>query len=185
MGYNGAAVARFFFQNKVNSRRPLNPVAQHQATHRVGRVERLGDADVGELVSLKDFEQLGEVQERAAQPIDLLDHDTRDLSSLDVSDWSPRRRTLDVPSHETDVITVGQALPALPDLTLDARFARFALGVERVEILLNSILNRLAGVDRAGHSFGGSDRVVTVISGPWAPPRTEHASQSFLFFSPS
>src|SRR5438270_13761450 len=47
------------------------------------------------------------------------------------------------------VVAVGQAGPALLLLALDVRLTRLALGIEAVELLLQSFLRRLARVDGA------------------------------------
>src|SRR5688572_22626614 len=44
---------------------------------------------------------------------------------------------------------VGQCTPALVGLALDVGLAGFPLGVQGVEFLLESLVGRLAGIDRA------------------------------------
>jgi hypothetical protein len=44
----------------------------------------LGDRDEGDLVTVKDLDELGEIGERARQPVDLIDDDHVDLAGLDI-----------------------------------------------------------------------------------------------------
>ena len=96
--------ARSETRTPENDPRPLfsarRQSLEHQPAHRVGRVELVRDADEGELVLFEDFQQLGEIQERAAQSLDLLDHDTLDLPRLDIRDQTPQGRAIDDPSVE-------------------------------------------------------------------------------------
>ena len=55
-----------------------------QPAHAGGGVERLGDRDEGHPMLVEQFDQLGEVGERAGQPVDLVDHDDVDLAGPDV-----------------------------------------------------------------------------------------------------
>jgi hypothetical protein len=58
---------------------------QRQPPHRGGGVELLGDADEGHVVALEHLHQPGEVHQRAAEAVDLVDHHDVDQSRLDVA----------------------------------------------------------------------------------------------------
>jgi hypothetical protein len=52
----------------------------NQSSHTGRRVERLGDRNEGLLMRVEEFNQLGEVGERARQPVDLVDDNHVDSS---------------------------------------------------------------------------------------------------------
>src|SRR2546427_808156 len=52
------------------------------------------------------------------------------------------------------VVAVGQAGPAGMGLAVDIGFRRFALGVQRVEVLVETFFGALAGVDGTAHWRG-------------------------------
>ena len=51
---------------------------QRQPDHGRGRIEGLRDRDEGHTVAVEHFHQLGEIRQRAAEPVDLVDHDDVD-----------------------------------------------------------------------------------------------------------
>jgi len=53
------------------------------------------------------------------------------------------------PVEPAVVVAVREGLPALPALAQDEGLGRFALCIERVEVLVQTLLGRLAGVDGA------------------------------------
>src|SRR5215472_654580 len=121
---------------------------ESQAAHRGGGVELLGDRDKRPRIGVKQLDHLGEVSERAGKPIDLVHHDDIDEPFADVVQQALQRRTLHCSSREPAVVIVRlDQPPALTVLTLDEGLACFALRVQRVEVLLQSLLGRLAGVD--------------------------------------
>src|SRR3984957_15742800 len=99
---------------------------------------------------IEEFDQLGEVGERAGQPVDLVDDDHIDPVSANIvqqplEGW-PLHRTAGVAA----VVVVGpDQLPAFMSLALDVGFRCLPLIVERVELLLQAMLRRDAGVDGA------------------------------------
>ena len=98
---------------------------------------------------VEGIDDLGEVGERAGQPVHFVDHDRVDLAGGDVREkllqrlaapcCRPRNR------HRR---TIGEKLPAFMPLAQDVGLAGLALGVEGVEGLFQSFFGRLAGVDR-------------------------------------
>ena len=123
---------------------------QRQPPHRRGRVERLRDRDEGHAVPVEHLDQLGEVGQRAAEAVDLVDHDHVDQPVLDILQQplqaGPFQRAA---GDAAVVILIADQHPALGALAGDVRLAGLALGVERVELLLQPFLGGFPGVDRA------------------------------------
>jgi hypothetical protein len=83
------------------------------------------------IVALEHVDQLGEVGERAAQAIDLVDHDDIDQAGLDVAQQPLQRRPLEGAARDPAVvIVIGQRNPALALLACDVGEPCLALGVE-------------------------------------------------------
>jgi hypothetical protein len=96
---------------------------QHQPAHAGGRAELLRDGHEADAVFVERLYQAGEVQEGAAEPIDLVDDDHVHLARLDVGQQPPQRRPLHVAAGEAAVVVaVGQAAPALVLLAGDEGF---------------------------------------------------------------
>ena len=57
---------------------------EREPAHAGGGVERLGDRDERHPVLIEQLDQLGEVGERAGEPIDLVDHHDVDLAGPDI-----------------------------------------------------------------------------------------------------
>src|SRR5262249_2056048 len=92
----------------------------------------------------------GEVEQRAAEPIDFTEHYAIDLAGLDVGKEAAQRRPLHAAAGvATVVVALGQASPAFMLLAGDVGLSRFALRVERVELLLQAFFTRFAGIDGA------------------------------------
>ena len=123
---------------------------KREPAHRRRRVERLRDADKGNVPALEHFDQLGEVHERARQAVDLVDHHDVDLASFDVGQEPLQCRALQR-STETPavVIAIRHQRPALRLLAGNVRLARLPLRVEAVELHVEAFLGGFAGVDRA------------------------------------
>ena len=128
---------------------------ERQAAHRGCGVELLGHRDEGDAVAIEDLDDLGEVGERAGQAVDLVDHDRIDLADPDVGEQLLEGGPLQGAAGEAAVVVAcAMQLPALAGLALDEGFAGLALGVERVEALLQPLLGRLAGVDGTAQALG-------------------------------
>ena len=105
------------------------------------------------MVCVEHFDDLGEVDERAGQTVDLVDDHDIDLPCRDVGEQALQRRPLHVAAREPGVIVeLGKRLPAFVLLASDVSLAGLALGVERIELLLEPFLRRFAGVDRAAEA---------------------------------
>ena len=123
---------------------------QRETSHGRRRVERLGDADESDAVTIEHFDQLGEIHQRAGQAVDLVNHHHIDAPGLNVGEQPLQRRPLQGAARKAAVvIPVGNEQPALRLLTRDIGLARLALGIEAVEFHVEAFLARLAGVDRA------------------------------------
>ena len=106
------------------------------------------------LMRFEQLDQLGEVGKRPGQAIDLVDHHDVDLAGLDVGQQPLQRRPLHGAAGEAAVVVAALTQsPALVSLAFDVGLAGFALGVERVELLLQALLGGLAGVDRAAKNL--------------------------------
>ena len=104
---------------------------------------------------VEHLHHLQEVQQASRQPVDLVDHHAVDPPGPDVGQQPLQRGTLGVAAGESAVVVVlRQADQALALLAGDERLPRFALRIERVELLLEPLFVALAGVD------GAADRSV-------------------------
>ena len=101
-------------------------------------------------MGVEQFDQLGEVGERAGQPVDLVDNDDVNPSSANIVQQPLERWPLQRAAGVAAVVVVGpDQLPALVGLALDVGFRCLPLIVERVELLLQAMLGRDAGVHGA------------------------------------
>ena len=88
--------------------------------------------------------------QRSGQPVHLVDHDDLDPLQRNVNHQPLQARPLDGAAREPAVVVASAGLPALTLLADDEGLARFALGIQRVEALLEPFLGGLACVDGAG-----------------------------------
>ena len=83
------------------------------------------------LYAVEHLDQLGEVHQRARQPVDLVDHHDVDQAGLDVGEQPLQRRALQRAAGEAAVVVaVAHQHPALGALAGDVGLAGLALGVE-------------------------------------------------------
>ncbi len=114
----------------------------------------MGDRDERHAVAVEGLNDLGEVGERPGQAIDLIDHDDVDPAGIDGGEQALPSRAVQGPTGEaTVVVTLWQQLPTLMGLALDVGLTGLALGIQRVEVLLQARLGRLAGIDGTALSF--------------------------------
>src|SRR5215469_2884014 len=120
--------------------------------HRRRRVELLGDRNKGRASRVEDLDDLGKISERAGQPVNLVDDDRIDPPRSDVGEQPLQSGPIDRRAGEpTVIISLGQTCPAFVALAGDEGLAGLALRVQRVELLLKSLLGGFAGVDRAAN----------------------------------
>src|SRR5690606_7000738 len=106
--------------------------------------------------AVEDLHEPGEVHQRAAQSVHLVDHDAVHLAPLHRGHQPPQRRAVHVPAAVPPVVVALREQD--PPLVLhggDERLAALALGVEAVDLLLEPLLGALAGVDGAADGPGG------------------------------
>src|SRR6516165_2483218 len=119
-----------------------------QAPHRGRRVELLRDRHERGARRVEDLDDLGEIGERAGQPVDFVDDDRVDSPRGDIGKQplqsGPIQRRAGEPAI---VISRAQAHPAFVPLAVDEGFASFALRPQRIEFLLEPLLGGFAGVD--------------------------------------
>jgi hypothetical protein len=101
-------------------------------------------------VGIEQLEELGEISERAGQPIDLVNQHNIDRARPDIRQEllqsGPRERGA---GECAVVVAAGDQPPALVRLTLYIGLTGLALGIERAEGKIEVMLARLAGIDRA------------------------------------
>ena len=130
---------------------------ERQAPHGGRRVELLRHRHERRIVGVEDVDDLGEIGERPGQPVDLVDNDDLNLAGLDVLQKPLEGRPLHRPAGQAAVVVhVGKRDPSGMTLAHDVGLARLALGVERIEFLLEALVGRFAGVDRAADGEPGS-----------------------------
>src|SRR6516162_8147224 len=119
-----------------------------QAPHRGRCVELLRHRNKRGAPGVEDLDDLGEIGERAGQPVDFVDDDRVDSPRGDIGkeplQSGPSQRRAGEPAI---VISRAQAHPAFVPLAVDEGFASFALRQQRIEFLLEPLLGGFAGVD--------------------------------------
>src|SRR5690242_2760251 len=133
--------------NWANESRTFN-VSRH------GRrgVELLSDRDERDIVLVEELDQLGEVRQRARQAVDLVDHDDIELAGPHVIEQALQGRAINVAARKATVVVFGsQKRPARMSLAADISLRGVVLGIERVEVLLELLVSRDPGIDRAAN----------------------------------
>lgn len=121
--------------------------AEHQASRRVGGVELLRDRDETHILLFENLDHAEEIEQGARQPVDLVNDNDIDLTVRDVLEQPFERRALHRPARESAiVILAGRQFPSARGLASNERLAGFALGVEGVEFLLQTVLMALARI---------------------------------------
>ncbi len=107
-------------------------------------------------MGIQHIDDLGEVCERSSQAVDLVNDNDLNLASRDVLQKPLQRRPLHRAAGEASVIVhFGERDPSGMTLARDIGLTGFALRVERVELLLEPIVGRFSGVDRATKTLAG------------------------------
>jgi hypothetical protein len=123
---------------------------EHQLSHRARRVGLLRHRHERHSLGVEEFDQPGKIDERAGQPIDLVDDHDVDPADPDIGDQVLQGGSLQTATGEAAIVIAGSdRYPALVALAADVRLAGFALRRERVEFLLEPFLGGFASVDRA------------------------------------
>jgi hypothetical protein len=110
----------------------------------------LRDRDERDAIPVEHLDQLGKVGQRAAEAVDLVDHDHVDQPVLDVLQQAFQAGAVQRAARDTAVIILlPDEHPSLRPLAGDVRLAGLALSVEAVELLLQPFFGGFAGVDGA------------------------------------
>src|SRR4029453_7229072 len=105
---------------------------------------------------------LGEIRERAGQPVDLVNQHNVDLAGPDIRQELLQGGALERGTGEgAVVVAAGDQPPALVRLTLYIGLAGLALGIERAEGKVEVMLARLARIDRTARAL--ADGAVHVL----------------------
>jgi hypothetical protein len=116
-------------------------------------------------VAIERLHDPSEVEQTTTEPVDFVDDHAVHSASLDVRHQSPQGGAVHIATRKpTIVVAIRKALPALVTLADDVSLARFTLGVERVELLVESFFRGLPGVDRAADDVAMG--FVAFVSGP-------------------
>jgi len=106
-------------------------------------------------VGIEQLDELGEISERAGQPVDLVNQHDVDLACANIGQELVQRRTLERGAGErTIVIAAGNRPPAFLRLTLYIGLTGLALGIERVEGKVKIVLCRFARIDGTARELG-------------------------------
>ena len=131
---------------------------EHQPAHRRGGVELLGHRHERHLVPFEHLHQLGKVGQAARQAVDLVDDHDVNLVGNDVRHQAFQSRAFHVAARVTTIVVViAHRQPALSALADDIGLACLALGIQRIERLIEAFVRRDAGVD--GAALFGHDGV--------------------------
>ena len=104
-------------------------------------VELLGYGDEGNALRVKGFHDLSEVEQRTGQTVDFVDHDNVNPAFGNIAKEPLQGRAVHRPTGEPAVVIErGRDRPALVLLRENEGGASFALGIERVERLLQAFL---------------------------------------------
>src|SRR4029077_19347977 len=135
---------------------------QGQAPHRGCRVELLRHRNEGRAPGVEDLDNLGKIGKRAGQPVDLVDDHDIDPPRRKVGEQLLQSRPVYRGAGEPAVI-IGraEAYPAFVPVARDEGLTGLALRLQRIELLLEPLLGRFAGVDRT------ADRSVPPRCGSW------------------
>src|SRR4051812_15428478 len=105
---------------------------------------------LGEQVTVEHLDQLGKVHQGATQTVDLVDHHDVDTTCVDVGQQLFEGRALQCGAGDAAiVIAVAYQHPTFGFLACDVGLAGVALGIERVELLIQALFAGFAGVDGA------------------------------------
>jgi hypothetical protein len=114
-------------------------------------------------MTFEQLDQLVKIQQRAGQPVDLVDHHDVYPTGLDIGQETLKGRAVErAAGHAAVVIAVGNQDPTFPALAGDIGLAGLPLGVQRVEFHLEAFLAGFAGVDRATQLAGHPVQVAAV-----------------------
>ncbi|YBW38421.1 hypothetical protein ACMYR2_0925 [Nitrobacter sp. TKz-YC01] len=101
-------------------------------------------------MGIEQFDQLGEVSQRAGQPVHLIDDDDVDPAGRDIRQQPLQGRAIGGSAREAAIIISRlDERPACMRLTSDIGLGCIILGIQRVELLIKAGVRRHPGIDRA------------------------------------
>ena len=101
---------------------------------------------------VEQFDQLGEVGQRAGQAVDLVDDDDIDLPAPNILQQSLQGRAVGIAAGEAAIVILGSnQRPAGMGLASDIGLRGIILGIEGVEVLFQPLVGGDAGIDRAAN----------------------------------
>ena len=132
---------------------------EREAAQGIGRVELLRYRNEADVVLFEDLDNAGEVDQRPAQPVHLVDDHAVDRPAANVGQEPFQGGPVQVAAAEAAiVVALGQGDKPLAALAEDEGFGGLALRVERVEFLIEAFVGGLAGVDGATELANGCSR---------------------------
>src|SRR5882757_9102199 len=126
---------------------------------------------------IEQLDQFGEVRQRPRQTIDLVDDDDVDLAGADIVQQLLKVGTVGGPAGVSAIVIAGTDQgPAGMGLTLDIGGGSLVLRVQRVKLLIESMVGRNPGIDRAAdwldrRSLHGRASIVDRSSLPLSPKK--------------
>jgi hypothetical protein len=108
----------------------------------------LGNRYEGDAVTLEHLDHPREVGQTPGQAVNLVDHHDVDSPRLDVGQQTLQRRALGVAAGVAGVVVVvGHRNPALDPLAGDVSMPRFLLGIDGVELLVETFVRGYPAID--------------------------------------
>src|SRR6516164_1819319 len=127
---------------------------EREPPHAGAGIEGLGHRHKRDVVGIEQLDELGEISQRAGQPVDLVNQHNVNLARLDIGQELLQRRAVERGAGECAVVVAaGDQPPAFVRLALYICLAGLALGVERVEGQLEIVLGRLTRIDGAAREL--------------------------------
>src|SRR5271166_1621136 len=144
--------------------------------------------DTNDALRVEDLDDLGEISQRSRQSVDV-DDDYVDLVGTNVVQELLQRRAIHRASGIGSIIVErGENRPTFVLLARDVGLAGFALCIERIELLLEALLRRFAGVDGAADLRARRGTHLTEFNhlrSPNASPRRSRDCRASLLQSPT
>ena len=101
---------------------------------------------------VEQFDQLGEVCQRAGQAVDLVDDDDVDLPATNILKQSLQGRAIGIATGEAAIVILGSnQRPAGVRLASDIGLRGIILGIQGIEVLFQPLVGGDAGIDRTSH----------------------------------
>jgi len=127
---------------------------EREPAHAGAGVEGLRDRHERHVMGIEQLNDLGEISERAGEPIDLVNQHNVDRPRPDIGQELPHGRTLERGAGEcTIVVAVREQALAFVRLTLYICLAGLALGIERGKGKVEVMLGGFAGIDGAAQEL--------------------------------